>query len=148
MSDDLGPFVVDRHAYKLLWPALGVWLLLFVTAGDAWTVLRRQAALAFGTPVEAVVLAKRTGRVRALGRSRRNVVEFSSLLDGKRLKTRQAVGAAGWAALKPGSRRSAHVLRGAAFLDDDLGYSRWKLGLFGAGFAALWLWAAARRRFG
>lgn len=148
MSDDLGPFVVDRHAYRLLWPALGVWLILFVIAGDAWTVLRRQAALTFGTPVEAVVLGKRTERVRGLGRARRNVVDFSYPWDGKPLKGREAVGTAGWAALKPGARRPAHVLRGAAFLDDDLGYSRWKLGLFGAGFAALWLWAAARRRFG
>lgn len=148
MSDDPGPFVVDRHAYKLLWPALGVWLLLFITAGDAWTVLRRQAALAFGKPVEAVVLGKRTERVPGLGRARRNVVDFSYEWEGKRLKSREAVGASGWAALKPGARRPAHVLRGAAFLDDDLGYSLWKLGLFGAGFAALWLWAAARRRFG
>lgn len=148
MSDDLGPIVIDRHAYKLLWPALGVWLLLFITAGDAWTVLRRQAALAFGSPVEAVVLGKRTERVRGLGRVKRNVVEFSYSWEGISLAAREAVGGAGWAALKPGARRPAHVLRGAAFLDDDLGYSRWKLGLFGAGFATLWLWAAARRRFG
>ncbi|MDP3544377.1 MAG: hypothetical protein Q8T11_18085 [Elusimicrobiota bacterium] len=145
---DLGPIVIDRHAYKLLWPALGVWLLLFIAAGDAWPVLRRQAALAFGTPVEAVVLAKRTERVRGLGRVKRNVVEFSYSWGGRRLEARQVVAGARWAALKAGSRRPAHVLRGAAFLDDDLGYSRWKLGLFGAAFAALWLWAAARRRFG
>lgn len=94
------------------------------------------------------MLGKRTERVRGLGRVKRNVVEFSYSWEGISLAAREAVGGAGWAALKPGARRPAHVLRGAAFLDDDLGYSRWKLGLFGAGFATLWLWAAARRRFG
>ena len=148
MPDDLGPIVIDPHAFKRLWPALGVWLLLFITAGDAWTVVRRQAALAWGTPIEVVVHGKRRETVQMLGRFQRNVVDFSFDLGGKRLKGRAPVGLKGLAGIKAGARRPAHALGEAAFLDDDLGYSRWKLGLFGAAFVALWLWAAGRYRFG
>lgn len=148
MADDLGPIVIDPHAFKRLWPALGVWLILFVTAGDARTLVHRQLALAFGAPAEAVIEGKRTLRVRLPGRVRRNYVDFSYRRQGSLRKAREPVGGAGWASLEVGSRRPAHVLGEAAFLDDDLGYSRWKLGVFGAAFAALWLWAAARYRFG
>jgi hypothetical protein len=43
---------------------------------------------------------------------------------------------------------AAHVRSGRAYLDDDFGYSSFKLWLFGATFVALWAWAAARYRFG
>lgn len=125
---------------------LGVWLLLFVTAGDAWTVVRRQAALAFGKPVEATILSK--GRERRKLHGRRNYVLFACRYEGKRLEAREPVGKDGWAELAEGSRKPAHLLGTAAFLDDDLGYSRWKLGLFGFAFVALWAWAAATYRFG
>ena len=147
MQEDLGPIVIDPRAFKSLWPALGLWLTLFATAGDGWTTLRRQAALAFGTPAEAVIDGKRTLRLRMFMPVRRNAVDFSYELRGVRRKAREAVGA-GWSSLAVGSRRPIHVLGGAAFLDDDLGYSRWKLWVFGAAFVALWLWAAARYRFG
>ena len=148
MEEDLGPIVVDPHAFDGLWPALGIWLLLFLTAGDAWTVVRRQAALAFGTPVSAVVEGKRRLPLPMARGARRDYLDLSYEFRGAPSKTREAVGAPGWAKVKVGARRPAHVLGGAAFLDDDFGYSRWKLGLFGAAFVALWLWAAARYRFG
>lgn len=146
MSDDLGPIVIDPHAFRKLWPMLGVWLLLFLTAGDAWTVVRRQAALAFGEPGEAVILSK--GRERHNLHGRRNYVRFACQHEGKRREAREPVGTEGWQDLAAGARRPAHLLGEAAFLDDDLGYSRWKLGLFGFAFLALWAWAAATYRFG
>ena len=133
--------VVDRHAFDSLWPALAIWLLLFVTAGDAWTVARRQAALAFGAPVTATII----GKHRAHGR---DSLRFSYVAGGRPARADEAVGPRGWRSLRVGQERPASAWAGAAFLDDDFGYSRWKLGLFGAAFAALWLWALARYRFG
>lgn len=146
MSEDLGPIVIDRHAFERLWPALGVWLALFLTAGDAWTVVRRQAALLLGKPAEAVIVSKSRERHQLHGR--RRLARFAYQQDGRRVETREAVGSKGWDALSPGTRRPVHVWGGAAFLDDDLGYSRWKLGLFGVAFVGLWAWAAATYRFG
>jgi len=149
MSEDLGPIVIDPHAFERLWPALGVWLLLFLTAGGARTGLPRQFVLAFGTPAEAKVTGKGKASVVALlGRERRYYVDFSYTLDGVEGKGREPVSPTKWASVSVGSRRAVHVRDGAAYLDDDLGYSRWKLGMFGGAFAALWLWAAARYRFG
>jgi hypothetical protein len=148
VEEDLGPIVVDPHAYDSLWPALAVWLLLFVTAGDAWTVARRQCALVLGVPAQALVEDKRRLPVALLGGHRRDYLYLSYEAGGARRRTREAVGSAGWARVKRGARVSVHLLGSAAFVDDDFGYSRWKLGLFGAAFVALWAWAAARRRFG
>jgi hypothetical protein len=137
--------VVDPHAFEDLWPALGVWLLLFVTAGDGVTLLRRQAALRLGTPVEVVITDKKRESPPLLGRARRNYAYFR--WDGGAGK--EPVGSsAGWTLLAPRQKRPAHLLKSSAFLDDDFGYSRFKLGLFGAAFIALWAWAAARYRFG
>jgi len=141
VSEDPGPIVVDPHAFDALWPALLVWLLLFVTAGDAVTVLGRRAALWWGKPATATVSAKRRGGAR-------RSLELSYQWGGATRASRENVGARGWARAAVGTRRDVHVLRGRAYLDDDFGYSRWKLGLFGAAWIALWLWAAARYRFG
>lgn len=137
--------VVDPHAFEDLWPALGLWLLLFVTAGDGVTLLRRQAALWAGAPVQVTITDKKRETPRLLGRVRRNYAYFR--WEGGTAK--EPVGAGkGWALLVKDQKRPAHRLRSSAFLDDDFGYSRFKLSLFGAAFAALWLWAAARYRFG
>jgi len=137
--------VVDPHAFEDLWPALGVWLLLFVTAGDGVTLLRRQAALWAGTPVQVTIVGKKTETPRLLGRARRNYAYFR----WKGGSGKEPVGGGeGWALLAKDQKRPAHWFRSSAFLDDDFGYSRLKLGLFGAAFVALWLWAAARNRFG
>lgn len=137
--------VVDPHAFEDLWPALGIWALLFLTAGDGVTLLRRQAALRLGTPVEVTITDKRREAPRLLGRTRRNYAYFR--WEGGREK--EAVGSGrGWALLATDQKRPAHRLKSSAFLDDDFGYSRFKLWLFGGAFAALWLWAAARYRFG
>ena len=149
MAEGLGPIVIDPHAFRPLWPALAVWLALFLTAGDARTVVSRQFVLAFGSPGEAVVIGKRKATVGALlGRERRWVVEFSYTRDGVAAVGQEPVGPSRWPSVAVGSRRAIHIRGAAAFLDDDLGYSRWKLGLFGGAFIALWLWAAARYRFG
>ena len=149
MTEDLGPIVIDPHAFRPLWPALGVWLALFLTAGDARTVVPRQFVLAFGAPAEARVAGKSRASVPALlGRERRYYIEFSYEAGGSRGKGSEPVGPTRWSAVPVGSRRAIHVRGGMAFLDDDLGYSRWKLGMFGGAFIALWLWAAARYRFG
>ncbi len=141
MDEEPGPIVVDPHAFDSLWPALLVWFLLFVTAGDALTTVGRQAAQWWGAPATATVVAKHKGGTR-------RSLELSYDWQGAKRKTRENVGARGWARAAVGSRRDAHVLLGRAYLDDDFGYSRWKLGLFGAAWCALWLWAAARYRFG
>ncbi len=149
MEDDLGPIVVDPHAFKALWPALAVWTFLFLTAGDGWNVLKRQLVLAAGTPAEALIEEKRRRTVSLIvGRERKYFLECSYAANGGRKTFREPVRAAGWEAVKVGSRKPIHVRGDAAFLDDDFGYSRWKLGLFGLAFVALWLWAAARYRFG
>ncbi len=137
--------VVDPRAFRRLWPALGVWLFLFLTAGDGAAILRREAALRFGRPAQATIVAKRRRRSPVLTSIRRNVVYFAPL--GAKTLDQEAVGPL-WHALSRGRRVAVHVLGTRAFLDDDLGYSRWKLSVFGAAFAALWLWAAARYRFG
>jgi hypothetical protein len=135
---------VDPHAFKRLWPALGIWLVLFLAAGDGWVLLRRQAALRFGRPARAIVVSAGRRREAAFG-ARKNVVTF----DCEGSRSSEPVGSRGFSSIKPGRRLPAHVLpRVGAFLDDDLGYSRWKLGLFSAAFLALWAWAAARYRFG
>lgn len=58
------------------------------------------------------------------------------------------MGSRGFAQVLAGKRAAAHTLGDAVFLDDDFGYSRFKLWLFGSAFVSLWLWAAARYRFG
>jgi hypothetical protein len=146
--EDLGPIVVDPRAYESLWPALVVWLLLFVSAGDAWTVIRREGALLFGAPAHALIEDKRRLPAPLLGGARRDYLYLSFEAKGRRLRSREAVGSAGWTKIRVGASARVHVLGSSAFVDDDFGYSRWKLGLFGAAFAALWAWAAARRRFG
>lgn len=136
--------VVDPHAFDDLWPALGLWLLLFLTVGDGLTLLRRQAALRLGAPVEATITGKRRLRARPLP-ALRDYAYFR--WDGG--TAREPVGGGrGWARLAKGQKRPAHRLGSSAFLDDDFGYSRFKLGLFGGAFLALWLWAIARYRFG
>ena len=137
--------VVDPHAFEDLWPALGVWLLLFLTAGDGAALLHRQACLLLGKPVQVTITGKERRSPPLLGRARRNYAYFR--WEGGRGK--EAVGSGkGWTLLATDQKRPAHVLRSSAFLDDDFGYSRFKLWLFGGAFAALWLWAAARYRFG
>lgn len=136
MSGDDGMIVVDPHAFRQLWPALAIWLALFLTAGDGWLIMRRAAALHFGRPAEAVIVEKRR-------RSGRNYV---SLKTGT-IVSREAVGKS-WSSLEPGEAVDVHILGASPFLDDDLGYSRWKSIVFGSAFAALWLWAIARYRFG
>jgi|SRR5579883_468912 len=128
--------VVDRHAFRQLWPALAIWLALFLTAGDGWMILRRCAALELGRPAQAIVVEKRR-------RSGRNYVSLR--LDGSLSK--EAVGG-GWKKIEVGQEVAVHQWNGWTFLDDDFGYSRWKAAVFGGAFAALWLWAAARYRFG
>ena len=92
-AEDLGPIVIDPHAFKQLWPALAVWLALFLTAGDAATVVPRAVTLAFGTPAEARVTGKRKASVAALlGRERRYYVEFSYTFDGAAREGREPVG--------------------------------------------------------
>jgi len=129
--------VVDRHAFDSLWPALGIWLFLFITAGDGWLLLRRQYVLDRGAPAKAVVTAKHRS-------SGKNYVYFECA--GAQVK--EPVGARGYPAIDAGESLPAHALAGSAYLDDDLGYSRWKLWLFGGAFIALWAWAALRYRFG
>ena len=134
------PFVIDRHAFERLWPALGVWLFLFLTAGDATTTLGRLCASRLGVPVDAVV----EGRAKRQGRS---YLELSYERQGTKHHGRAPI--AGRASSIPaGAKRQVYLWAGRAYLADDLGYSRWKLGLFGAAFLALWAWALARRRFG
>ena len=138
--DEFGPFVIDRHAFKPLWPALGVWLFLFLTAGDGVSLVGRQLALAFGAPAQATVADKSR-------RNRRNYLHLSYEWKKQRRSSRAPVGK-GWGSVKPRSKRAVHLLAGKAYLDDDLGYSGWKLLFFSAAFVALWAWAFARRRFG
>lgn len=136
MSGDDGMIVVDPHAFRQLWPALAVWLVLFLTAGDGWTITRRGAALEFGRPAHATIVDKSR-------RSGRNYVAMKA--EGS--VSREAVGR-GWSRIKPGEEVSVHVIGGSAFLDDDFGYARWKAIVFGGSFVLLWLWAIARYRFG
>lgn len=125
---------VDPHAFQKLRPLLGVWLALFLTAGDGLTLLGRKAALRFGRPASGVVLAvrRKTITFQCEGRTAREKVSY---LDDN---------------LRPGRRVAVHVLPRIerAYLDNDRGYSRWKIWLFGAAFVALWIWAMATYRFG
>lgn len=129
--------VVDRHAFDSLWPALGIWLFLFITAGDGWLLLRRQYVLERGVPIRAIVISKhRSGG--------KNYLYF----ECAGAKTKEPVGGKGFSSLNIGQDLHAHAFAGSAYLDDDLGYSGWKLWLFGGAFFALWAWAALRYRFG
>ena len=134
---------VDPRAFEKLRPMLGVWLAVFLTAGDGWVLSRRQIALLAGKPATAVVVSMARRKDARIG-GRRIVVVFDC--GGRRVA--EPIGA-GLAALGYSGKLPAHDLPAVGcFLDDDLGYSRWKLGLFGLVFAALWVWAAATYRFG
>jgi hypothetical protein len=133
--------VVDPHAFRQLWPWLGVWLVCFVTAGDGVYLLKRQAALLSGRPEIRTVRDKRRERVPFLKAQKR---DYLYLVPAGRAP----VGKGGYASVNPGDTVAVHAWRDEAYLDRDYGYSRFKLGLFGAVFAGLWLWAAARYRFG
>ncbi|MBI4349548.1 MAG: hypothetical protein HY553_22120 [Elusimicrobia bacterium] len=149
MSEELGPIVIDPHAFRRLVPALGIWAFLFLTAGDGCHVLKRQLALRAGEPGVARIEGTRVARVNLIvGRERRHFVDFSYPSGAGVRRGTGAVSRAGAPKAAAGARVGIRVHRGAAYLEDDLGYSRWKLGLFGAAFAGLWLWAAATYRFG
>jgi hypothetical protein len=116
---------------------LGIWLFLFITAGDGWLLLRRQYVLERGVPIRAIVISKhRSGG--------KNYLYF----ECAGAKTKEPVGGKGFSSLNIGQDLHAHAFAGSAYLDDDLGYSGWKLWLFGGAFFALWAWAALRYRFG
>ena len=125
---------VDPHAFQKLWPMLGVWFALFLTAGDGITLLGRQAALRFGHPASAIVVGvrRKTITFQCEGTTTSEKVVF---VDDK---------------LRPGRTIPVHVLPrlNRAYLDSDRGYSSWKGWLFGAAFVALWIWAMATYRFG
>lgn len=135
---------VDPHAFEKLVPMLGVWLALFLTAGDGWVLSRRQVVMLAGEPAAAVVVS--AGRRHdSMLRARKNAVVF----DCAGRRAWEPVGSRGYSSITRGRKLPAHDLPSVGcFLDDDLGYSRWKLGLFGAIFALLWVWAAATYRFG
>jgi hypothetical protein len=135
--------VVDPHAFNRLWPILGVWLFLFVTAGDGVLLARRQYVLLEGKKDTAILAAKNWESVPMIG-GRRMTAYFRFTGANGRLKTAKESVGVGRLAPEP----AVHVLGDQAYLDDDLGYSRWKLVVFGGSFAALWLWALGRYRFG
>lgn len=137
--------VVDRHAFDSLWPWLGVWLVCFVTAGDGVHLLKRQHALRTGTKAVAELVRESRDPVPFLKAQKR---DYFHLRVGGNDAGKQPVGKGGLKAVMRGARLAVHVRDGVAYLDDDFGYSRFKLGLFGAVFVALWAWAAARYRFG
>jgi hypothetical protein len=137
--------VVDRHAFDQLWPALAVWLACFLTAGDGIHVLKRQYALLTGKRAVAELKAESRERVPFLRAQKRDYFHLRVGLDDT---GKQPVGRGGLKKYMPGAQLAVHVRGGTAYLDDDFGYSRFKLGLFGAVFLALWAWAAARYRFG
>ena len=124
---------VDPHAFKSLWPALGIWLAVFLAAGGG-SILCRQAALRLGAPASAVVVAVRGRRV---------TLEYGGARTGQFVSLRSGE-------LRRGRLVPVHLVPRTnwAYLDDDRGYSRWKLWVFGAAFVGLWVWAAARYRFG
>src|SRR5947208_1218858 len=123
---------------------LGIWLALFLTAGDGWVLSRRQLARLAGKPVTATVVSA-ARRADLMLRVRKNVVVF----DCAGRRGTEPVGTRGFGSMKEGMKLAARDLPPVGcFLDDDLGFSRWKLGLFGAIFILLWIWAAATYRFG
>ncbi|MBI3553093.1 MAG: hypothetical protein HY077_11310 [Elusimicrobia bacterium] len=135
--------VVDPHAFRRLWPALGVWLFLFLTAGDGAVLLKRQFVLARGEPAKGILTAKVREAVPMLG-AKRMVAYFRFRGADGRLRTAKEPVGAGTIKAEP----VIYALGDRAYLADDLGYSRWKGLFFAAAFAALWLWALARYRFG
>jgi hypothetical protein len=140
--------VVDPHAFKRLWPVLGVWLVLFVTAGDGFWLLKRQYILRSPVKVSAIITAKVVEPVPRLN-TKRNIVYFRYPDESGKLKTAKEPVGSGWSSLHPGHEEPARLSLGVGVaLEDDRGYTRFKGLVFGGGFLALWLWALGRYRFG
>jgi len=139
--------VVDPHAFRRLWPVLGVWLFFFLTAGDGVWLFKRQMMLQGGVKAYGIVTAKVREPVPML-RGTRNVVYFRFPGANGHLRTTKETVGSKWGEMYPGEETPVHVVQDSAVLDDDRGYTRLKVLVFGGIFAALWLWALGRYRFG
>src|SRR5438270_3157447 len=95
--------VVDPHAFRRLWPVLGVWLCLFLTAGDGSTLLRRGYVLARGEHVPGILTAVTHEPVPMLGGRRRVAYFRFPGADGKLHAVKEPIGK-GKVASEPGVR--------------------------------------------